>query len=329
MKVLRRLRREIGLYPTTRLTLTFIKRVCHRALLNCFLGKRQLIKLRVFDHDMLVDKNDKGVSSELSIYGIHEPLMSVLISKTIREDDYVVDIGANIGYYVLIETSLLKENGKVLAIEPNKKSFRLLKMNIANCQGVKTLQVAVGSKQETGVMLAYDALNLSRLATGKDAAGPDLNQENTVEIMPLDELVRSEPHVDVIRMDIEGFEFEAINGMLKTLSDFRPRALFFELHPIENRALMDSFFEILNKLDYEVEWATPRQLMPALLSVPSPLLHEVVRTIQTRKLDLATTIESKRIPIEVFAKQFFASKEIYHVIFSVKPEKVGLSQSCN
>jgi FkbM family methyltransferase len=285
---------------------------------NCFLGKNQLIKLRVFGHDMIVDKDDKGVSSELSIYGIHEPLMSVLISKTIREDDYVVDIGANIGYYVLIESSLLKQKGKIIAIEPNRRSFKLLKTNTANCNAVKTLQVAVGSKKETGVMLAYDALNLSRLATGKDAAGADLNQENTVEIMPLDELVSDEPHIDLIRMDIEGFEFEAINGMLKTLSNFRPRALFFELHPIENRALMDCFFELLGKLGYEVEWSMPRQLMPALLSVPSPLLHEVVQTIQTRKLDLSTTIESTKIPVETFAEHFFASKDIYHVIFSVK-----------
>src|SRR5437868_2236775 len=54
-------------------------------------------------HRMSILTGDKGLSIELAVYGTHEPRASELVASCLRPGMTVVDIGANIGYYALIE----------------------------------------------------------------------------------------------------------------------------------------------------------------------------------------------------------------------------------
>ena len=79
---------------------------------------------------MFLNNQDKGISRSLILFGKREEDQKLILNKILKANMNVFDIGANIGYYVLIENQILKSTGKILAIEPNKENVELLKRNI-------------------------------------------------------------------------------------------------------------------------------------------------------------------------------------------------------
>ena len=71
--------------------------------------------------------NDKGISSELVMYGIHEPLTTAIISSEVKDGMTCLDIGSNIGYFAFLENKLAGKKGSVIAIEPSPLIFEILK----------------------------------------------------------------------------------------------------------------------------------------------------------------------------------------------------------
>jgi len=59
----------------------------------------------------------------LSVNGLHEKTETELIKKEIKKGDFVIDIGANIGYYTLLFAKLVGSSGHVLAFEPESKKL--------------------------------------------------------------------------------------------------------------------------------------------------------------------------------------------------------------
>lgn len=324
VKVVLRLCNVMGRRKTLRLIITFLVELAIGLTPRHFVGgKGSIVRKEVLGHQVYVNLQDKGLSKELLTYRIHEPILSVLMLNEIRPGDVVVEVGANIGYYVLMECSSIKGSGKIIAIEPDSRSRKLLKMNVFGNGYAKYVEVvpyAIAAKRGTAKMLLSTAFNVSHVISPwfrkvVCASG----DEKWVQAMTLDDLVLDESKIDVIRMDIEGYEFEAITGMIGTLTKFRPRLLVFELHPILNRSLMQSFFEIMDNLGYEIKWTMPRQLMKAMLNVPRPLLDETLEIVQghATRPNLNTLIAEKT-PIKIFAEKFCLSNEIHHVIFTPK-----------
>ncbi len=321
LKVIRRLFNEVGLRKTSKVILRFVDAL-PRLVMACSSAKYKnpIVVQKVLGHSMYVNLNDEGTSRELYIYGIHEPVSSLLFFEEIKESDVVIDIGANVGYYVLIECSLIKDKGKVIAIEPDPRSRRLLQMNIERngySERVQVLPVAVGAERKKDKMLLGKSFNLSKLnylPEEKINGG-----EKIVDKLPLDEIILNELRIDVIRMDIEGYEFEAINGMIGTLTKFRPRLLLLELHPIPSQQSMQSFFELMDNLGYELKWVMSRQLMKAILNLPRPLLTGTLDIVQgyTPSKRLKKPIEQK-ISLKIFAEKFCSSHEVYHVVLQQK-----------
>ena len=134
--------------------------------------------------------------------------------------------------------------------------------------------------------------------------------------MLTDEIVANESKVDIIRMDIEGFEFEVIKGMIGSLSRFKPR-LVIELHPFAEKKLMMSFLNMLESLGYEVEWFVSRFLIDGMLTTPATLVRATIDLI--RELDSNSNkhiLTPNKMSIAKFAEKFCSEYHIYHVIFA-------------
>lgn len=186
------------------------------------------ITIKVNDYKMIVDTTDKGLSEDLIIHGIREYHATKFMKKFLKSEEVVVDIGANIGYYVILESKIIGSEGTIYAIEPVPRSFELLQKNIIlnECNNVITYQYAIGDRTGTTTMNVGEHLNLSTIHDGD----LEVKEQIRVNILTLDNFLSDKRSPDLIRMDVEGYEYEIIKGMKETLMLNKPLKLFIEMH---------------------------------------------------------------------------------------------------
>jgi len=180
---------------------------------------------------MLLDlRNDKGISRDLFIYGKREFATTNLLlsSNILKKGDVVLDIGANIGYYALLESKLVGEEGIVYALEPVKKNFELLKENIKlnNINNIEIFKLAAGDENKKCLIHISKKGNWSSLVYRK---GMGFYEKEEVDVVKIDEFLKDKRKPTFIRMDVEGYEYAIIKGMEQTL-ELDNLKLLIEIH---------------------------------------------------------------------------------------------------
>ena len=136
----------------------------------------------------------------------------LFFSTAIRPGDIVVDVGANIGVLSLLASKLTGPSGLILAIEAHPRTFYALLKNLKNnnADNVKPLRTAVGL--EPGVIRFTDRLD-------DDWNKVDNNSGSLeVKIQPLDDVCVSYPRINVLKIDVEGFELHVLKGSSNVLT---------------------------------------------------------------------------------------------------------------
>jgi predicted RNA methylase len=110
----------------------------------------------------IVSEEDKGLSQNLIRWGNREKAATDFFSTFIEPEDIVLDIGANIGYYVVQEVRKCKQ---VYAIEPMITSYEILLKNIElnKFSNVETFNNAIGETDSKQNIYYCDQLNLSKM----------------------------------------------------------------------------------------------------------------------------------------------------------------------
>jgi len=138
-----------------------------------------------------------------------------------------VDVGSHVGYYAV---RMAKKCKRVVAVEPNpdnrKKLLRNLKLN--GLGNVEVLPYAAGEARYRAKLYPADAG--STLLEGFVEAEPV-----EVEVAPLDELV---DRADVVKIDVEGYEWKVIQGMKNLLARHKP-SLVVEHHDFRHYRTSD------------------------------------------------------------------------------------------
>ncbi|MCS7263714.1 MAG: FkbM family methyltransferase [Armatimonadetes bacterium] len=183
---------------------------------------------------MLVRGTDEGIGRELAVYRIHEPTVTKLLPGFVRSGSTILDIGANIGYYTLLFSQLVGEGGLVIAVEPYPENVRLLELNLRlnRVLNVKIVPVAISDEVGTAQMFIAEGSNWHSLHP------TDMTTQKTVIVptVTIDTLVAQlERPVDLVRMDIEGWETKALEGGEGTLRQNHP-AIVMEIHPCYMKA---------------------------------------------------------------------------------------------
>ena len=93
--------------------------------------------------------------------GEWEPRETALISELLKPGDTFVDVGANIGYFTLLASRLVGATGKVIGIEANPRTFKLLEANVAlnHCANVDLRHVAAGEAPGFATMVEREPGN--------------------------------------------------------------------------------------------------------------------------------------------------------------------------
>lgn len=185
---------------------------------------------------MYLDVNDPGLSKGLAIHGVREEIHTKIIKRELEEGMTVVDIGANIGYYVLIEALIVAKKGRVYAIEPSPGNFELLNKNIKvnnYTDIVQPYNIAISDRCGKARLYLSEESNLPTMLNPEEY--PSKAHADTyieVQTTTLDDFLKDKEPVDLIRMDVEGYEVEIFDGMLNTLQGGNaPRKILFEAHP--------------------------------------------------------------------------------------------------
>jgi FkbM family methyltransferase len=170
-----------------------------------------------------------------------------LLAGLLAPGNRVADVGANIGYYTLAFAAAVGPTGAVESIEPMPENLETLERNVRanDLRQVRVHRCAVGAEDRP-----------TRLQPGFNAT---VNQSGTLEV-PMRRLDSLLPDgVDLVKIDIEGYEGHALAGAQQLLSRSRP-ALFIELHPglVEPPYSITKILDDLSGLYGEVDLWRPR-----------------------------------------------------------------------
>lgn len=132
------------------------------------------------------------------------------LSSYLKRDSVFIDIGANIGTHTLKAASIVKENGKVISVEPHPRTFHYLKENIHlnKFMNIDVFNFAVGNRSEY--------VTFSDMVSD-DQNCIDSNGIINLETKRLDDFVSLES-VDLIKIDVEGYELFVLLGAANVLA---------------------------------------------------------------------------------------------------------------
>lgn len=154
----------------------------------------------------------------------YEPDVRAFLNDALNPGDTFIDCGANVGYFSIQAGALVGSGGTVVAIEANPNTFKLLERNLqANNFGIPVQCAVTTQTGEVALYMPSDWDVYSSLSTGGLLKGKD-NQSFKVAARTLDDVVSdlALSRVDVVKIDIEGGELDALRSGAHLLSTFRP-----------------------------------------------------------------------------------------------------------
>jgi FkbM family methyltransferase len=168
---------------------------------------------------------------------IYELPMTEALWRLANPGDIVVDGGANLGYATSILAARVGPTGKVHSFEPNPRAFAQLRQNV----DVWEKRNGVGASPfvlHTVALGAQPGVATLHVPTSSDWNGGRARIESQpidepgsrvdVKIVPLDDIFANGERIAVIKLDLEGFELDALRGMKNLIAERRIDAIVFE-----------------------------------------------------------------------------------------------------
>lgn len=148
-----------------------------------------------------------------------------MIKDLVSKDDIVLDIGACIGEYTTLLASIAKH---VYAFEPSPNNYNELCKNTKNLTNVTTYNLAVSDKNgESTLYMCPTDIGMNRLYYSPHCVGGD---RHTVKTVKIDSIISPQlEKIKFIKIDIEGYEYHALQGMKMLLAHDHP-AIMMEFH---------------------------------------------------------------------------------------------------
>jgi FkbM family methyltransferase len=199
-----------------------------------------------------------GVGCQLMENGCYDPREVSMLKDLLNlkhqyygDGVYAIDCGANIGVHSVEWSRIMKGWGDILAIEAQERIFYALAGNLAlqNCFNARAVWGAVGRVRENihipepdyRVPASYGSFELLQ-RVGTENIGQSIDYDrptSTVRCFTIDSLALE--RVDLIKLDVEGMELEALEGSSETIDRCKP-LLFIEAIKID-KAELKSFLD--------------------------------------------------------------------------------------
>jgi|MTBAKSStandDraft_1061840.scaffolds.fasta_scaffold06654_5 FkbM family methyltransferase len=190
---------------------------------------------------------------QIYFHGGREKNETKLMEQIIGPGDIAVDIGANIGWYTTLFSKLVGDKGKVIAIEAMPETFKMLEKNLVlnDCNSnVHLLNAICSDTIGDGVIFNFPDLHPG-LASAKPYANESSNKVS-VRKDSIDNIINKLklPFINMLKIDVEGAEFEVIKGATSAFRNGIIQAVMIEANNERSQAFGYEFSECL---DYAFE----------------------------------------------------------------------------
>jgi FkbM family methyltransferase len=167
-------------------------------------------------------------------FGEYEPEMTQTVQNLLQEGSVFVDLGANEGYFSVVAARRVGPGGRVIAVEPQTRLIPVLEKNCAGNgvrERVEIVNCAVSDQAGTSPFFLAADLNTGSSGLARHTRYPlPTEMVHTTTLADLFGRLGL-TRVDLLKVDIEGHEYEAILGSKQLFRDGGIRAVALELHP--------------------------------------------------------------------------------------------------
>jgi FkbM family methyltransferase len=206
----------------------------------------------VRDGSLFLTRLALPIGWHIGFFGSYEPELRNIMRVVLPPDGIAIDVGANAGWHALLMARLVGPRGRVLAIEPNPsvREHLLRNVRLNRLAHIEVVACAVAESERTLSFLAPDG-NDPTSASGHVLAEENENSGSIrVEANTLDNIVAQKQveRLDLVKIDVEGFEWPVLQGAENTIERFRPYIVFeFDrscaTRGAESDALFSEFFQ--------------------------------------------------------------------------------------
>ncbi len=147
-----------------------------------------------------------------------------------KEKPLIFDVGANIGQSI----SLFKKqfpHSIIHSFEPSPKTFEILQKANGNRNDVHLWNIALGSKVEQKVLLENSNSDMSSFLPLAEFGWGEIKTKTIVPVSTIDQFCyeKNISHIDILKIDTQGFDFDVIKGAEKVIQENRIGLLYFEI----------------------------------------------------------------------------------------------------
>lgn len=161
-----------------------------------------------------------------------DPSLFQLAAKSVKPGMNVWDIGANIGIFAFAAAAMSGPHGFVLAVEPDIETARLMLMtrrglNPSRYAPIEVLPIAIGRNDDghdhvARLRIAARGRMSNALAGYGNSQTGGFREDRLVPVLAVDQLLSSFPAPALVKIDVEGAEYDLLRGASKLLSEVRP-----------------------------------------------------------------------------------------------------------
>lgn len=174
--------------------------------------------------------------------GTYEPEQTALFREHVRPGGTVLDVGAHVGYYTLLASTLVGDEGAVWSFEPDAENGGFLRrhVEINRLANVRVEPAAVSDRTGTASFAAGTGSGTGHLEEGGDV---EVRTVRLDEFCPANDIAPT-----AVKIDVEGAEADVLRGARETLARHRP-VVFLSTHGDDaHRASL----AVLRELGYSV-----------------------------------------------------------------------------
>jgi FkbM family methyltransferase len=193
------------------------------------------------------------VSQHLYLYGAFEENLTAFLLEFLKPGMVFADIGAHFGYFSVVASPLVGEEGRVVSFEPSAQTFQRLSINVSKLPNTVVHRKAAWNRNEEIEINSFGRSSSAFNSVTEPRAPPGAMRVVSRERVPAvrldDAFPEGDPQPSVIKIDVESSEMQVLEGMPRLLEKVRP-AITIEVGDMAHliKAGVPSSRALLNRL---------------------------------------------------------------------------------